>query len=85
MTSKKCYWQQDDWPDFSYDRINIDPLETEFIKVSGISIGVMRHLSKEDLDEFRIEMICSEALKTSEIEGAFLDRASNPPSVRNSA
>ena len=85
MTSKKWNWQQDDWPDFSYDKINIDPLETEFIKVSGISIGVMRHLSKKDLDEFRIEMICSEALKTSEIEGAFLDRASNPPSVRNSA
>jgi hypothetical protein len=47
----------------------MDPLETEFIKASGISIGVMRHLSKKDLDEFTIEMICIEGLKTSEIEG----------------
>lgn len=81
MASKKWNWQQDDWPDFSYDRINIDPLETEFIKASGISIGVMRHLSQKDLDEFRIEMICNEALKTSEIEGAFLDRDSLQTSI----
>ena len=81
MTSKKWNWQQDDWPDFSYDKTAIDPLETEFVKASGISIGVMRHLSKKDLDEFRIEMICSEALKTSEIEGAFLDRDSLQSSI----
>jgi hypothetical protein len=81
MTSKKWNWQQDDWPDFSYDKTAIDPLETEFVKASGISIGVMRHLSKKDLDEFRIEMICSEALKISEIEGAFLDRDSLQSSI----
>jgi len=81
MTLKKWNWQQADWPDFSYDKINIDPLEAEFIKASGISIGVMRHLSKKDLDEFRIEMICNEALKTSEIEGAFLDRDSLQSSI----
>jgi Fic family protein len=76
MTLKTWNWQQDDWPHFSYDKKKLDPLEDEYIKESGISIGVMRHLSKKDLDEFRIEMICDEALKTSEIEGEFLDRDS---------
>ena len=65
MTLKTWNWQQDDWPDFSYDKKKLDPLENEYTKESGISIGVLRHLSKEDLDEFRIEIICNEALKTS--------------------
>lgn len=41
----------------------------------------MRHLSKEDLEEFRIEIICNEALKTSEIEGEILDRESLQSSI----
>ncbi len=81
MTIKKWNWEQDDWPNFSYDKGKLNPLEDEYIKASGISIGVMRHLSKKDLDEFRIEMICNEALKTSEIEGAFLDRDSLQSSI----
>jgi len=69
MELKNWNWQQDDWPNFSYSKGKLDPLEDEYTKESGISIGVMRHLFKADLDEFRIEIICNEALKTSEIEG----------------
>jgi len=41
----------------------------------------MRHLSKKDQGELRIEIICNEALKTSEIEGAYLDRDSLQSSI----
>jgi len=81
MTLKTWNWQQDDWPHFSYDKKKLEPLGNEYTKESGISIGVLRHLSKEDLDEFRIEIICNEALKTSEIEGEFLDRDSLQSSI----
>jgi len=81
MKSKKWNWQQDDWPLFSYDWKILAPLENEYSKESGISLGVMRHLSKEDLEEFRIEIICNEALKTSEIEGEILDRDSLQSSI----
>ncbi|MBU1697180.1 MAG: Fic family protein, partial [Proteobacteria bacterium] len=74
-------WQQDDWSNFSYDKKKLTSLENDYTKESGICIGVMRHLSKEDLDEFRIEIICNEALKTSEIEGEFLDRDSLQSSI----
>ena len=81
MESKNWNWQQDDWPDFSYDNERLGFLENEYTKESGISLGVMRHLSKEDQDELRIEIICNEALKTSEIEGEFLDRDSLQSSI----
>lgn len=81
MDFKNWNWQQDDWPNFSYNKKKLDSLEDEYTRESGISIGVMRHLSKEDLDEFRIEIICNEALKTSEIEGEFLDRDSLQSSI----
>ncbi len=76
MKLKKWNWQQDNWPDFSYDKKKLDPLESEYIKESGIFIGVMRHLSKYDRDEIRLEILSTEAIKTSEIEGEFLDRDS---------
>lgn len=81
MKSKKWNWQQDNWPLFSYDGKKLEPLENEYSKESGISLGVLRHLSKEDLEEFRIEIICNEALKTSEIEGEILDRDSLQSSI----
>jgi Fic family protein len=81
MELKNWNWQQDDWPDFSYDKKKLGPLENEYTKESGISLGVMRHLAKEDHDELRIEIICNEALKTSEIEGEFLDRDSLQSSI----
>ena len=81
MKSKHWNWQQDDWPNFFYDNERLGSLENEYTKESGISLGVMRHLSKKDQDELRIKIICNEALKTSEIEGEFLDRDSLQSSI----
>lgn len=81
MKLKNWNWQQDDWPDFSFDNERLGSLENEYTKESGISLGVMRHLSKKDQGELRIEIICNEALKTSEIEGEYLDRDSLQSSI----
>ena len=55
MKLKNWNWQQDDWPDFSFDNERLGSLENEYTKESGISLGVMRHLSKKDQGELRIE------------------------------
>jgi Fic family protein len=81
MKLKKWNWQQADWPNFSFDNERLGSLENEYAKESGISLGVMRHLSKKDQGELRIEIICNEALKTSEIEGEYLDRDSLQSSI----
>lgn len=76
-------WQQADWPEFAYDPARLEPLEKQFLLRSGEFIGAYRHISPDERDRLRIELIGDEALKTSEIEGEMLDRDSLQSSLRN--
>ena len=82
MTYKKWNWQKEEWPDFYYNSEEIESLERDFFRQSGISIGVTKHLLDEDHQELVIELVSNEALKTSEIEGEILDRDSLQSSLR---
>lgn len=75
-------WEQADWPHFTYDKMALDPLESEFLLRSGEFLGVFRHVGSEDRDQIRIELISEEALKTSAIEGEYLNRESLQSSLR---
>lgn len=75
-------WQLNDWPDFSYDALALKELEADFLMRSGELVGVFRHMSDDDRDMLRIELISDEAIKTSEIEGEILDRDSVQSSLR---
>lgn len=82
MTQKKWNWQQDDWGNFTYDNREVEKLERDYSKQSGFSLGMSRHLSREDQDDLIVELVSIEAIKTSEIEGEFLDRESLQSSIR---
>ncbi len=82
MTQRKWNWQRDDWGNFTYDSSEIEKLEREYSQQSGFSLGIARHLSSEDQNDLIIELISNEAIKTSEIEGEFLDRESLQSSIR---
>src|SRR3977135_3543643 len=75
-------WQQPDWPEFTYEAAALEPLEKQFLLQSGEFIGAFKHVGRDDQDMLRIELISDEALKTSEIEGEFLDRDSLQSSLR---
>ncbi len=75
-------WEQADWPHFKYDRKALEPLEREFLLRSGEVLGVFRHVDMNGRDQIRIELISEEALKTTAIEGEYLDRASLQASLR---
>lgn len=75
-------WQQSDWPRFTYDRAALEPLEREFLLRSGEVLGVFRHVGDDERDAIRIELISEEALKTSAIEGEYLNRDSLQSSLR---
>jgi len=75
-------WQQEDWPEFVYDSTALASLEAAFLKESGIVIGAFRHLDDDDGNRLKVDLISTEALKTSEIEGEFLDRESLQSSIR---
>jgi len=81
MTNKTWNWQQEDWPSFSYSKETLEPLEMEYLKVSGVSFGIMKSLSKEDQSKLAVELICDEAMETSEIEGEILNRDSVRSSI----
>ena len=75
-------WQQPDWPNFIYDSKALEPLEQRFLRQSGEFVGACKHVGPGDQETLKIELISDEAVKTSEIEGEILDRASVQSSVR---
>jgi len=75
-------WQQPDWPNFNYDKSLIDDFEKQLLLGAGLLFGAFKHLNEEDKRQLTIELISNEALKTSEIEGEYLDRDSLQSSIR---
>jgi Fic family protein len=82
-TAMAWNWQQPDWPDLTYDPGALDPLEKQFLLRSGEFIGAYRHIGPDDQETLKIELISDEAVKTSEIEGEILNRASVQSSLRH--
>lgn len=78
----KWNWQQSDWPNFNYDQDQLEILEKEFLKQSGVFIGVFLHLNEVEKNQIKIDIIIDEAVKTSEIEGEYLNRDSIQSSIR---
>ena len=78
----KWNWQQEDWPNFRYDKSKIEAFESQFLTREGILLGAFKHLDEEDKNILEIEIISNEALKTSEIEGEYLNRESVQSSIR---
>ena len=78
----KWNWEQKDWPKFRYKKEEITKLEHEFLYSSGKLFGVYTHLQEQEQKKLYIELITSEALKTSEIEGKILNRDSLQSSIK---
>ncbi|MGE9295587.1 MAG: Fic family protein [Puniceicoccales bacterium] len=78
----KWNWQRDDWPNFSYQPEKLEALEKQFLQESGVVIGAYKHLGEGDKDVLKVDLLSTEALKTSEIEGEFLNRESLQSSIR---
>ena len=78
----KWNWQQKDWPDFRYDAKALNSIEEQFLHRSGLLFGAYKHISDEEKANLTVDLISNEALKTSEIEGEFLNRDSIQSSIR---
>jgi len=73
---KKWNWQQEQWPNFSFDEKQIEKFEKDFIHKAGILLGTLKYIDSKEKEELQIELITQEAIKTSAIEGEILDRES---------
>lgn len=77
-------WQQKDWPGFCWEKDALEGCEAQFLRGSGVFIGTAKHLNPEDGKLLIVDMITSEAIKTSEIEGEYLNRDSVQSSILRS-
>jgi len=75
-------WQKDDWPTFRFNSETLASHEARFLKNSGLFLGAYKHITENEKQTLIIDMISEEALKTSEIEGEFLNRDSIQSSIR---
>ena len=82
MAYRKWNWQQAKWPQFSYNQEALKSLEYQFMQANGIALGAFKHVQNDEKDELLIEILVNEALKTSEIEGEYLDRDSVQESIK---
>ena len=69
-------WQQSDWPDFRYNESALKDRELEFRLNSERLSGSFDALPMAYQEDATIDLMLSEAIKTSAIEGEDLDRES---------
>ena len=75
-------WQQKQWPSFSYKSNEMEDLEREFLKQSGMLFGAYLHINPADKSQLTVELLSNEAVKTAQIEGELLDRESVQQSIK---
>ena len=75
-------WQQTDWPEFKYDLESSEDILFSFAERMGHVSGLLKGLPEETQTEAMIDMMVSEAIKTSEIEGEYLSRQDVISSIR---
>ncbi|MBS0628425.1 MAG: Fic family protein [Verrucomicrobia bacterium] len=75
-------WQLKNWPTFIFDPLLYVEVENEFMLLSGKSQAYLSNISKEDLVQFKIEILSLEGIESSKIEGEILDRESLQSSIR---
>lgn len=69
-------WQRPDWREFRYDNALLGDRDLEFRLASQRLAARLEALPQALQQDAVIDLMLSEALKTSEIEGEYLDRAS---------
>ena len=79
--TKKWIWQQDSYPNFTYDKSKLDSLLLDIKYHQGLLNGIYLPLNKEDTLQTQLEILTQDALNTSEIEGEILSRDSVRSSI----
>lgn len=76
-------WQQKDWPEFRYSLQEIEDVLFAFAEETGHISGILKGMPEEVQTETMVNIMVSEAIKTSEIEGEYLNRPDVISSIRN--
>jgi Fic family protein len=75
-------WQQAEWPNFEFDLSLLEDKLYLFTEKTGLVSGIIKTLPEDTRIEAIIEIMVAEAIKTSEIEGEFLNRKDVMSSIK---
>ncbi|MCB1817964.1 MAG: Fic family protein [Gammaproteobacteria bacterium] len=75
-------WQNSQWPEFRYDPASFDGDVSRFHRVAERLYGRLEGLREADRVDALVDLMTSEAIKTSAIEGETLDRDSVRSSIK---
>jgi Fic family protein len=75
-------WQHKNWPEFKFESASIDKELMRFMLKAGELKGILSALPKDISTETIIQLMVTEAIKTSEIEGEIINRIDVMSSIR---
>lgn len=76
-------WQQSDWRNFTFSQKTVEEDLYVFAEKAGHLKGLLHAMPKDSQEETLIEILVSEAIKTSEIENEYLNREDVTSSIRH--
>lgn len=79
----KYIWQHKNWPKFTYLADKLHEISISFAQELGLVNGLLLELNEESKQEALLELLVSEAIKTSEIEGEYMSREDVMSSIKN--
>ncbi|QMU64841.1 MAG: DUF4172 domain-containing protein [Flavobacteriaceae bacterium] len=82
MTHVLWNWLLKNWPQFTYDKESLIELGKLFIENSGTVVGGLKHVNNDSKNDLLVEIFSNEAIRTSEIEGEFINRDSVQSSIK---
>ncbi|MEA1918615.1 MAG: Fic family protein [Campylobacterota bacterium] len=74
-------WQEKEYPNFTFDNSRLEPILLKIKYQQGLLDGIYKTINKDDLDLAKLEILTTEALDTSAIEGEVLTRDSVRSSI----
>lgn len=75
-------WELPDWPKFTYHPHLLAEKEKQFLLATGSSSAFLKSIKEKDYRHFVVEILSTEGLESSRIEGEFLDRESLQSSIK---
>jgi Fic family protein len=76
-------WQGPDWPRFRFELGGLEVELLSFARRAGELQGTLQMLPDDAREEALVDIMIAEAVQSSAIEGAFLDRQDVMSSIRN--
>ena len=79
---KRWIWEQEDYPNFTYDSKKLESLIQKISLEQGYLVAMSNFMSEDNVTQSQLEALENEAICTSAIEGEILNRDSVKASIK---